>query len=362
MKKRLRIVILSIAITLSCVSPSFATPASPTFTDVSPQDWFAPYVTLCAESGLMAGTGENTFDPSRELTLTEALVLTARLHAKLSGEELPSYSLPADPNDLARICDQSGAQVGNFSDLRITMMGSPREPMFLCFSDGLLARVGTHAHLTLTIDVRGLGYYTSFRDRFQEKAFVHESVGYEEHLRTSGELERGYAFAQEEDTLWPLLMGLTHYLESNGDFYRSTVNNWWRDENLYLAELAAVDAITDPLSSLESAWTADEYLLYLAHTEGRTWEELAQLDQEEFLSWPCYRGDLAALVWAVTGPEQCPPLYDRTPPDTQSEAAVALCQAGIFTGVDEAGTFHPLGRLTRAEAAAVLSRVLDPTL
>lgn len=361
MKNRVQIVILSIIISLCFVSPAFGTAPLPTFTDVSPQDWFAPYVTLCAETGLMTGTGENTFDPSRELTLTEALVLTARLHAKLSEDELPSYSLPEDPNDLVRICDQSGAQVGNFSDIQITRLDT-RESMFLCFGDTLMERVGPQAQLTLTIDVRGLGYYSSFRNRFQEKAFVHQSLGYEEHLDKSGELERGYLFAQEEDDLWPLLMGLTHYLESNGDFYRSMVNNWWRDENLYLTELAAEGAITDPLSALESAWTADEYLLYLAHTEGRTWEELAQLDQEEFLSWPCYRGDLAAFIWAVTGPEHCPPLYDQTPPDTELEAAAALYQAGVLTGVDAAGSFYSLGHLTRAQAAAVLSRILDPTL
>ncbi len=359
--RRTRFVILSLIITLCCLFPAFGAEEQ-SFSDVSPEDWFAPYVEVCVEEGLMDGVGGGRFAPDRELTLTEAMVLAARLHARSAREALPRYALPADPNDLACICDETGTQVGNFADIQVTMMSAPRQPMFLCFGDDLLERVGTQAHLTLTVDVRGLGYYTSFRDRFQERAFVHESVGYDEHLRQSGELEQGYAFAQEEDDLWPLLMGLTHYLESNGDFYRSMVNNWWRDENLYLVELSAVGAIADPLSSLESAWTADEYLLYLAHTEGRTWEELALLDQEEFLSWPCFRGDLAAFIWAVTGPEHCSPLYDRIPPDTDSEAAIALYQAGIFTGVDEQGIFHPLGRLTRAQAAAVLARVLRPEL
>lgn len=334
---------------------------TPGFSDVSPEDWFAPYVEICVEEGLMDGTGEGRFDPHRELTLTEAIVLTARLHARLAGEPLPSYSLPDDPNDLACIRDETGAQVGNFADIQITMMGSPREPMFLCLDNDLLERVGTGAHLTLTIDVRGLEYYTSFRDRFQEKAFVHKSVGYEEHLRPSGELERGYAFAQEEDTLWPLLMGLTHYMESNGDVYRSMADDWWRDENLYLTSLAAVDGI-DPFSALETAWAVDENLLFLAHTEGRTWEELAELSEEEFLSWPCLPGDLAALLWAVSGPEVCPPIHDHTPPDTGSAPAVALCQAGILTGVDAQGTFHSPGRVTRAEAAAMMARIMEPSL
>lgn len=309
----------------------------------------------------MDGVGEGRFAPGRELTLTEALVLAARLHARSVGAELPHYDLPADPNDLARICDETGAQVGNFADIQVTMMGSPREPMFLCLDNDLLERVGTGAHLTLTIDVRGLGYYTSFRDRFQEKAFVHESVGYEEHLRQSGELERGYAFAQEEDDLWPLLMGLSSYIESNGDVYRSMAEDWWRDENLYLNQLAAVDGV-EPLAALETAWTADEGLLYLEHTQGRTWEELETLGEEEFLAWPCLRGDLAALVCAVIPPESRPPLSGAVPPDTQLAAAAALYRSGILTGTDDLGAFHSEGRLTRAEAAAVLARVLRPEL
>lgn len=359
MKKRFLPALLALALALPC--PAGAAEGTG-FSDVSPDDWFAPYVEVCVEAGLMNGVGDGRFAPEGELTLTEAFVLTARLHARNAGQELPHYDLPTDPNDLVRICDETGIQVGNFGDLQVTMMGAPRKPMFLRLDDELLERVGTEAHLTLTIDVRGLGYYTSFRDRFQEKAFVHESVGYEEHLRQSGELERGYAFAQEEDDLWPLLMGLARYMESNGDIYRSMANEWWRDENLYLTQLAAIDD-TDPFySALEKAWTADKNLLYLEHTEGRTLEELIELDSDDFLSWPCLRGDLAALVCSVIPAEALAPRSENAPPDTELEAAITLYQAGVLTGVNEAGAFFSAGRLTRAEAAAVCARVLQPEL
>lgn len=355
---------LAIMITICCLpSPCFGGGGADksSFEDVKDTGWFAPYVEVCVEEGLMQGTGDGKFEPQRELTITEAMVLTARLHATLAGERVPSYPLPDDPNDLVQIYDEAGAQVGNFSDIQVTMMASPREPMFLQLDDSLLEQVGTEAHLMLTIDVRGLGYYTSFRDRFQEKAFVHESAGYEEHLRQSGKLERGYAFTQEEDDLWPLLMGLSHYLESNGDVYRSMMREWWRDENLYLTQLSAVDGV-DPLFALESAWMEDDGLLATEHMAGHTLEELSRLSEEEFLSWSCYRGDLAAMLWAVTGEAVCSPLHDQTPPDSQSEAAIALYQAGILNGVDKAGTFHSLGSLTRAEAATMLARVLRPEL
>ena len=60
--------------------------SKPRFEDVKDTDWFAPYVEVCVEEGLMQGTGDGKFEPQRELTITEAMVLTARLHATLAGE------------------------------------------------------------------------------------------------------------------------------------------------------------------------------------------------------------------------------------------------------------------------------------
>jgi ribosomal protein S18 acetylase RimI-like enzyme len=42
------------------------------------------------------------------------------------------------------------------------------------------------------------------------------------------------------------------------------------------------------------------------------------------------------------------------------DAILRLYQAGVFTGVDAAGTFAPAAGLTRAQAAVILARVLDP--
>lgn len=51
-----------------------------TFVDVSPEDWFAPYVDVCVEAGLMKGTGEGKFSPSQVLSGYECAVLALRLH------------------------------------------------------------------------------------------------------------------------------------------------------------------------------------------------------------------------------------------------------------------------------------------
>ena len=54
---------------------------------------------------------------------------------------------------------------------------------------------------------------------------------------------------------------------------------------------------------------------------------------------------------------------DVNPDETQdAEAILQLYQAGILTGIDQAGTFHGSGQLTRAQAAMMLARVLEPSL
>ena len=51
------------------------------------------------------------------------------------------------------------------------------------------------------------------------------------------------------------------------------------------------------------------------------------------------------------------------PEETHNSAAILrLYQAGVLTGVDEAGNFGGERELTRAQAAIMLARVLDPAL
>lgn len=57
-----------------------------TFVDISPGDWFAPYVEVCVEQGLLNGVGEGRFAPSGELNGDEALVMAARVLLSANGE------------------------------------------------------------------------------------------------------------------------------------------------------------------------------------------------------------------------------------------------------------------------------------
>ena len=67
-------------------------------------------------------------------------------------------------------------------------------------------------------------------------------------------------------------------------------------------------------------------------------------------------GELETVNEAVTVP-------DVNPDETQDAAAILrLYQAGVLTGVDQAGNFGGDRELTRAQAAIMLARVLDPAL
>lgn len=45
-----------------------------------------------------------------------------------------------------------------------------------------------------------------------------------------------------------------------------------------------------------------------------------------------------------------------------ADAVYLLYRAGVLTGSDETGTFYPDSTITRAEAAAIITRIVDPSL
>lgn len=75
--------------TLCCAHPALAAGEDTGFLDVKPGDWFASYVAVCVEEGLMEGTGGGLFQPEKGLTTEEAMVLTARLYWRLEEEAGP---------------------------------------------------------------------------------------------------------------------------------------------------------------------------------------------------------------------------------------------------------------------------------
>lgn len=106
--RRFLTVLLSAVITLSCIIPVSALGAErAAFIDIAPDDWFAPYVDVCVENGLLNGVGDGLFAPERVLSTEEALALAARLLWEIdagegdfpiggSPEEFHAFVHPAD--------------------------------------------------------------------------------------------------------------------------------------------------------------------------------------------------------------------------------------------------------------------------
>lgn len=95
------------------------------------------------------------------------------------------------------------------------------------------------------------------------------------------------------------------------------------------------------------------YLLYLAQNNITTPDATQNATRQ----------DLFDLLAAVVPAEQLGAINAiESLPDTQDENVLRFYNAGILTGVDGYGTFHPQGTLTRAECAAMLARVVKPEL
>ena len=59
----------------------------PDFSDVSPRDWYAVWVDIAYNVGLMSGVGNDRFAPSATLTVAEALQLAATMESRYKGDD-----------------------------------------------------------------------------------------------------------------------------------------------------------------------------------------------------------------------------------------------------------------------------------
>jgi hypothetical protein len=59
----------------------------PSFTDVSPKDWYALWVDLAYNVGLTSGVGNNQYAPDKTLTVAEALQLAATMESRYKDDD-----------------------------------------------------------------------------------------------------------------------------------------------------------------------------------------------------------------------------------------------------------------------------------
>lgn len=98
-----------LAAVLALPSPALAAEGSG-FSDVAEGDWFAPYVEVCAEDGLMIGLGDGRFDPMGAVNTDEAVVMAARVLWQADGGSGP---LPKGPS-VEEFAAEVGEDISNF--------------------------------------------------------------------------------------------------------------------------------------------------------------------------------------------------------------------------------------------------------
>ncbi len=113
-KHRLLPLLLALLLTLGCLSPALALePPLTQFTDVAPDAWYAQAVSLCAEKGIMVGTGEGVFSPEETLSYNQCLTLALRLHKLLQGGgEAPEA--PAKPGKAITLTFADGTSLTSY--------------------------------------------------------------------------------------------------------------------------------------------------------------------------------------------------------------------------------------------------------
>lgn len=318
--KRVPVVLLLLAL---CLPPAHAAEQTPSFTDVSLDDWFAPYVEVCANAGVMKGVEEGRFAPEKELTSAECRALAYRL-----------YDLRRGGNGAIRPAPENWG------------------------------------YMTLTVDGKIFEGYT---DPNQESPVKWGIRGHNE-WSADGSDYPGYslpaAFLSPECATWAWsIQNTPATMTLNGEEYSGTASyGTINDTTVQISFL--------PDNGEQTAGLLADAICYAFPAPGNWWRDIAYtLSSQELrdmfgvstyyyaYDWegPASRKDLAHMLNRSAG--ELEPINSIAElPDCTDEEVRNLYRAGILTGTDPYGSFQGEKGLTRAEAAAMIARILDPSL
>lgn len=313
------------------------------FSDVSGEDWFAPYVQVCVENGILTGTGEGRFEPYRELSVAETVVLGARFLARMQVEEIPA--LPEDPFVMARFYAQDGTLLGDFRDRVQQPLSGAGSQYFTSFREEILEQVQGE-NITLILDLKALQPYidsSQYPWSHLYKADISVPLCYEGVW--DGECYRfdlGEDFGDYGPAFLLDLSSLIHLA--------AFLPEWFRDEFLYLFYMVGVNndfLAGHDLEAMEAAAGIDD------------WVRGTPAQRDDLISLLREADDALGLE-ALEPPEYSLALLSQM--DDQDLFVFRLYLAGVLTGVDETGSYSGEKTLTRAEAAAILGRIFEPGL
>ncbi len=335
-----------IALTLTAAllaTPTLAAGAED-YSDVKSSDWFAPYVGVCVEEGLMNGTGGGQFSPLRELSQGECLTLAMRLHQLRHGGD---GVLPDAPEawGLISLTTEDGTESQGYLSWQSNQQGVG---FFLCYPGKanphtLALWVGDaqrewaqrmdRATASVTVDgadYTGRVYFLDLTDR----TYLYFIPNGTEEDRSGSQLSEDDAQVYYE--LGRRLADLERYCPAPEE------GTWLRNACCYAVN-SGVNLPTGDFQPRVGMYPADRLRFALL---------LAQA-----------AGELEAINPVTTIPDLEPDVFHSlyTQPE-ELEGVYGLYRAGILNGVDAAGNFDPHKPLSRSEAAAMVSRVVREDL
>ena len=292
-------------------------------------------VKLCYERGLMNGVSDTAFSPQGKLNVAQLVVLAARLYNLQNGGDGTVPDLPDQRQPYLRFYDSEGNLFTSFNSAQELQYNAGEQP-YISLSN---ASDAPDLPETCKLEV-GFEDYGRVRS-FEGVKESHESAGGTMH---QGFVGTGYRFADPEARVFAAL--------PNRTLMEQFQEAWWFPAAFYLG--------------IENVLNIEGELFYRAsggnNGDGSGYDPAVRFSKDNaaraLFAWLIERtaGELEVLNETVDVP-------DVNPDETQDAAAILrLYQAGVLTGVDQAGNFGGERELTRAQAAIMLARVLDPAL
>lgn len=323
MKKQLFPLILALIFSFALSGSAFGAEGT-TFVDVAHGDWFAPYVEVCVEAGLMNGMGRGRFDPLGEVTYAQAATLAARIHHIKNGGNGVLPQAPEDYGTVTLEFENGAALTVQSRDCRSTI-----SPM----SRGHLA-----AHLSEE-NWEAMAWLDAGKEApATVSAFLPQSIG-----PLPCAVRRQSGSDGDALVLYPSPDGTPEERKAVdnlvGDLFnvdrRPLPGDWYRDTVYYLETERLGNLAFLPLETDSPA--PRERLVYVLYEAAR---------------------DLLAPINQIAD-------YPDSPISDVSDVrdiVLAFYNAGVLSGRDEYGTFDGKAGLTRAECAAICARILKPEL
>ena len=267
--------------------------------------------------------------------MAQLVVLAARLYNLQNGGDGTVPDLPDLSQPYLRFYDSEGNLFASFNSAQELQYNAGEQP-YISLSN---APDAPDLPETCKLEI-GFEDYGQVRS-FEGVKESHESAGGTMH---QGFVGTGYRFADPEARRFAAL--------PNRSLMEQFQEAWWFPAAFYLG--------------IENVLHIEGELFYRASNgnngDGSGYDPAVRFSKDNatrsLFAWLVERtaGELETVNEAITVP-------DVNPDETQDAAAILrLYQAGVLTGVDQAGNFGGDRELTRAQAAIMLARVLDPAL